>query len=602
MMIRSLTWMLPAALVAAPAAAVVRTAPDGQVTAVSLSSQGGTAQLAIAVTGPVTVKDFTLTDPARLVLDLEGASLADLQAYDGQRRGSVRAVRVRAQDGNIVRVVLEFDRLPSYRTAQADGLLTVAFADEAFAAWSTGGAKGLALAAPAPISQPPENVPATVARGRALQHLASGTLTGMNRSFGSASDERISVSFNRATMQEVATVFSRYSGRSILVGPGITREVTAEIVDQPWSLAFRAILANQGLSVMEMEGGILRIDSPGELAKLDSVEVLETRVVRLSYTRAGELAKSIEGLMTPNRGKVVADSSSNSLIIIDTRTRVASITEFAQGLDIKTPTIAIQAKLIFVDRSDLQQLGLKYDIGSSGQFFNKLVQRIDPLTGQRYNPNQNIVNLGGQTISAISNADALLPQSALDLVFSTAIGGFSVTAFLSALDQVQITDVEAVPIIHTLDNRQATILSGQETPVRVIDASSFGQVNQAPRANVQFKETGIKLIATPSVTADRQIRMDIEVERSSIQALAAADLGFTIPKQSAKSRLLVGDGETAVIGGLTETTVTRNRSGIPLLSSLPFVGNLFAFTENRESRKDLIVLVTPRIVDDVMPK
>lgn len=603
MMIRSLTWMLPAALVVAPAAAVVRPAPDGQVTAVSLSSQGGTAQLAIAVTGPVTVKDFTLTDPARLVLDLEGASLADLQSYDGQRRGSVRAVRVRAQDGNVVRVVLEFDRLPTYRTAQVDGMITVAFADEAFAAWSTGGAKGLAVApATLPTPQPAEAVPAAVTRERALNQLASGTLVGMNRSFGSKDDERISVSFNRATMQEVATVFSRYSGRSILVGPGITREVTAEIVDQPWSLAFRAILANQGLSVMEMEGGILRIDSPGELAKLDSVETLETRVVRLNYTKAGELAKSIEGLITPNRGKVVADTTLNALVITDTRTRVANITEFAQGLDIKTPTISIQAKLVFVDRTDLQQLGLKYDIGSNGQFFNKLIQRIDPLTGQPYNPNVNIVNLGGQTVSAISNADALIPQSALDLVFSTAIGGFSVTSFLSALEQVQITDVEAVPIIHTLDNRQATILSGQETPVRVIDASSFGQVNQAPRANVQFKETGIKLIATPSVTADRQIRMDIEVERSSIQALAAADLGFTIPKQNAKSRLLVGDGETAVIGGLTETTVTRNRQGIPLLSSLPFVGNLFAFTENRESRKDLIVLVTPRIVDDAMPQ
>jgi len=103
---------------------------------------------------------------------------------------------------------------------------------------------------------------------------------------------------------------------------------------------------------------------------------------------------------------------------------------------------------------------------------------------------------------------------------------------------------------------------------------------------------------TPSVTANREIRMDIEVERSSIQPLAAADLGFTIPKQIARTSLLVRDGETAVTGGLTTTTVTRNRSGIPLLSSLPFVGSLFSFSEDRENRKDLIVMVTPRIVDD----
>ena len=158
-----------------------------------------------------------------------------------------------------------------------------------------------------------------------------------------------------------------------------------------------------------------------------------------------------------------------------------------------------------------------------------------------------------------------------------------------------------MPIIHTLDNRKANILSGEETPVRVIDASSFGQVNQAPRANVTFKETGIKLVATPHVTNNRQILLDLEVERSSIQALAAVDLGFTIPKQRAENHLLVNDGETAVIGGLTVTTVTRNRSGIPLLSSLPFIGGLFSFTENRENRKDLIILVMPRIIDDPTP-
>ena len=115
---------------------------------------------------------------------------------------------------------------------------------------------------------------------------------------------------------------------------------------------------------------------------------------------------------------------------------------------------------------------------------------------------------------------------------------------------------------------------------------------------MQFKETGIRLKVRPSVTANREIRMDIEAERSSIQTLAAADLGFTIPKQIASSKLLVRDGETAVIGGLTQTTVTRNRSGVPLLSSLPFVGSLFSFSENRENRKDLIVMVTPRIIDD----
>ena len=103
---------------------------------------------------------------------------------------------------------------------------------------------------------------------------------------------------------------------------------------------------------------------------------------------------------------------------------------------------------------------------------------------------------------------------------------------------------------------------------------------------------------TPHVTNNRQIVLQIETERSAVKTLSAADLGFIIDKQNTKNEILVGDGETAVIGGLTVTTVTRSKTGIPLLSSLPLLGSLFSFTSNTENRKDLIILVTPRIVDD----
>jgi type IV pilus assembly protein PilQ len=115
---------------------------------------------------------------------------------------------------------------------------------------------------------------------------------------------------------------------------------------------------------------------------------------------------------------------------------------------------------------------------------------------------------------------------------------------------------------------------------------------------VQYKETGIKLLVTPHVTNDGRISMDLEVERSNLQTLAAADLGFIINKQNVKNNILVGDGETAVIGGLTVTTVTKTRSGIPLLSSLPLIGSLFAVTNTEENRRDLIILITPKILSE----
>ena len=179
-------------------------------------------------------------------------------------------------------------------------------------------------------------------------------------------------------------------------------------------------------------------------------------------------------------------------------------------------------------------------------------------------------------MSAIGNADADIAGSALDLIYSTSIGGFALTTFLSALERTELADIQAEPVISTLDNRQADILVGEETPVRVIDANSGA--SGTARANVQFKETGIRLTVTPHVTNNRQVLMQLHTERSAIQPLAAADLGFIFQKQKADNQLLVNDGETAVIGGLTVTQVTKTRSGIPLLGSLPIIGKLFSFT------------------------
>jgi len=414
-----------------------------------------------------------------------------------------------------------------------------------------------------------------------------------------ADEPRITVTWDRASIADVVAGFAAFSGRTIILGKDVNGEVNAEIKNQPWPQAFQAVLASQGLSAQEMNGGIIRVDAPSALAALDSLEPLETSIVRINYAQAGSLAKTVESILTKNRGRVVADTGSNALIVTDTRSRIANVTAFVRGLDIRTPQLSIQAKIIFVDRTDIEQLGIRYDLGSRTQFFNKLVQRPDPnsATGAPFSRDVNIIDLGGNSVAAIGNANAELPGSALDLIYSTSIGGFALTTFLTALEKTELADIQAEPVISTLDNRQADILVGEETPVRVIDANS-GSGGGTARANVQFKETGIRLTVTPHVTNNRQVLMQLHTERSAIQPLAAADLGFIFQKQKADNQLLVNDGETAVIGGLTVTSVSKTRSGIPLLGSLPIIGKLFSFTSETESRRDLIILVTPRITDD----
>jgi type IV pilus assembly protein PilQ len=564
----------------------------GEVTAVSLAPSAGKAEVVIAVRGAVDVRDFTLAAPDRLVLDVVGARLSDAApaVYDGVKRGGVLNLRFSQFRPDVVRLVIDLDGPKQYEVTRQGESIKIAFgAEKGFKAWSSVQAHAQLVADEAPAK------PATAAKQPEVKpSLARAQMVGRGME-----EPRITVTWDRASIADVVAGFAAFSGRTIIIGKDVKGEVTAEVKNQPWPMAFQAVLASQGLSAQEMAGGIIRVDAPGVLSALDSLEPLETSIVRINYAHAGSLEKTVESILTKGRGRVVADTGSNSLIITDTRTRVMNVTDFVRGLDVRTPQLSIQAKIIFVDRTDIEELGIKYDLGDRNQFFNKLVQRTDPTTGEPFSPSVNVINLGGNSVSAIGNADASITGSALDLIYSTSIGGFSLTTFLSALERTELADIQAEPVISTLDNRQADILVGEETPVRVIDASSQGGGGDgAPRATVQFKETGIRLTVTPHVTNNRQILMKLHTERSAIQPLSAADLGFIFQKQKADNQLLVNDGETAVIGGLTVTQVTKNRSGIPLLGGLPIVGKLFSFSREVENRRDLIILVTPRITDD----
>ncbi|MBW8773143.1 MAG: secretin and TonB N-terminal domain-containing protein [Gemmatimonadetes bacterium] len=393
----------------------------------------------------------------------------------------------------------------------------------------------------------------------------------------------------------MAAGFAAYSGKSIILGSGIqaTQTVTAELKDVPWPDAFRAVLAAQGLSATEMAGGVIRIDSPRALASLDSLEPLETRLVRVNYANVVSLSKNLAGLVTKGRGAIVADSSTHGLIITDTRSRIDAIVDFVKGLDAPTPLVSIQAKIILVDRTDIQALGIQYDIGApsagKGSFFNQVVDRAGfPSTSQ-------VVDLGGTSVAAIGNSKGAMPDAALAVIATTTFGNYALSAFLQAVQTVNLADVQAEPVITTLDNTPADLLVGEETPVRVIDAGAAGAGGAV--AQVSLKETGIRLTVTPHVTNNRNVLLDLRTERSAIQVVAEADLGYNFSKQTAVNKLLVDDGETAVIGGLTLTQVDRTRTGIPFLMNLPGIGGLFGFNRINERRRDLIILVTPRIID-----
>ncbi|KPK02286.1 MAG: hypothetical protein AMS20_12245 [Gemmatimonas sp. SG8_28] len=559
-------------------------ADPGEVKAVSVLPGAGRALVVIDVNGSVSVQDFTLDNPARIVIDVMGATLGSSGVlYDGLNRGGILNIRSAQYRPDVVRIVLELESLRDYELEYADGAIRVSLgADRAFDAWSS-------LAA---LEPPPSSPGRAVAVPAPLQ----------------SQQPIVTASFDSASIAEVMEGFAELSGKTIVLGKDVTGSVTARIRSQPWDVAFQAILEAHGLAAEENEYGIIRVATQQSLMQRDSLEPLNTRIMRVNYARASSLISVLEGAKS-ERGKVVADTATNSLVITDVPSRLGNIESLVHSLDLQTAQISIQAKIILVSRTDVLDLGIQYDFADThngGAFFNTVLARPDPTRGfdtngdgifdafQPYDPNliPAVVDIGGDVVAGVANASSPLPATALDVLFSVAVGRFSLSAWLQALQSVQLADEQAEPVVSVADNHKAVILVGDKTPIRVVDAGAAG----AGAASVQLIETGIRLDVTPHVTANRQVQLDIHAENSSFREVDT-DLGFAFSTREATSQILVDDGQTAVIGGLTQTQVSVSKTGIPYLVDLPIIGNLFGVTRRREVRQDLLILVTPHILN-----
>ena len=663
-------------LKALPAAALLFLPPSAaSVHTVSVVPASGKTEVVIGVNAAVDVRDFTLASPNRVVIDLHGATL-DMsgRTYDRVARGGITNVRYSQFRANVVRVVVELNAVHPYEVKRTDGEVRVAISGGTVASssWSTSRNSSYA-AAPAktlkPVSAPAadatkkpaaaiEALPQDIYESAApepepepirAQPRAVALPIAPVALFSQAQQSQqppITVTFQETDIRDVIASFASFSGRTIVVGKDVTGTVTAEIRNQPWDVALRAILQGQGLAASEDAlSGIITVDSYTNILNRQASEPLVTQLVSINYARAHMLVPTIQQLLQKDclansqiptsgnvsqanqrsgcvaRGLVASDSTTNTLIITETASRLADVLQYVQSLDVRTPQVGIKAKIIFVNRTNIEDIGLSYDIGTgTDQFFSQLVKRPDPATLRPVDTDGDGVPdalgggtlfegdkilLGGNALSSIANANSRVTNPALSVIFSTALGKFQLTSFLDALQEVRLADLQAEPSIVTLNNRQATIQVGQEIPIRVLDAGTSiaggeGGGQQAPRATVQMKQVGIILTVTPSITNNRQILLLLHAENSDAQ-LASSDVGYIFGKQAGDTQLLVGDGETAVIGGLTVTQTTQSKSGIPLLVDLPIIGRLFGQTRTSDEKRDLLILVTPHIIDDGAP-
>src|SRR5829696_4491158 len=654
--------IVAATLALGPSAAPVAAFPaEGAVTSLSVVPASGRAELVVGVAGAVEVADFTLRTPDRIVLDISGASLGvGSRTYDHKARGAITDVRFSQYRRGTVRVVILLDGPRSYEVSKENGEVRVSIAGDGaeFAAWYTGGQRPEARVAARDDAQADNRAAGDPAIDRVVAENTrrervdgSRRRTVVQQAQQRPQQPRITVTYQQAGIRDVLAAFAAFSGRTIIPSSAIPAvRVDAEIKDQPWDVALQAILASQGLAATEDRNGILIVDTQERIASRAQTEPLQTRVVRLNYQRATAIGDQVRTRMlqcipseqptvTPSqsssanagnpppagapsaqptmaggvnpanqminamvdaaacrgRGSVSFDEVTNSVSITAPSSSLDDLVAFAESLDLRQPQVNIKAKIVLVNRTDLDALGIKYDLGTRQQYFSNVIQRTDSA-GNPGNPNDPpTVLLGGNTVSAIANASGNVPGAALRLIYSTALGGFDFTTFLDALQEVSLLDVQAEPSVTTVNNKTAELVSGVQVPFVPLISSGGGATQLNAPVAVERIQTGVTLRVTPSVTNNGHIMMRVETVNSDVNF---TNNGTLIDNNSNKTELLVADGETVVIAGLTQTSVRVSKSGIPLLVDLPLIGRLFGYTTRQEQRRDLLIMLTPHIIDE----
>ena len=626
------------------------------VTSLSVVPAAGRAEVVVAIDGAVDVVDFTLDNPRRIVLDFRGATLGmPARFYDKVSRGGITNVRVAQYKPDIVRLVLDLDGPREYSVVRGERDVRIAVSGpDQFAAWHLGdGAKSTSVAE-APVVAPAAATAAAPSATNATSpaHLMQEPrMTGSTPSAQKADPKsdakatanapyeqpRITVTYEKDTeIRDVIASFAAFANKTIVAGAGVANAKIGfmEIKDKPWDVALAAILGTAGLTAIEDSTGIITVDSYTNLSARQAQEPLVSQIVPVYYAKAATLATTITSLLGAGcgkggaggggaaaapgaggadagaagaaagggtaistagcgRGSVATDDKTNSLIITETQARLTDVMGFIRDLDVRTPLVSIKAKIIAVDRTGTEKLGISYDLGTANSFQNKLVPR---LINNTVVPGDFRVDLTGDAFSGIANADRQYKgDAAVSLIYNMAIGGFNLTSFLDALSQEQLSDIQAEPSITTLDNTEAELFSGSTLSYLLTPPVPAGQLNSvAPQ--IQTKDIGITLTVTPRVTANRMLNLTVKASQEQLVQITSA--GPNTNKRNSKNEVLVADGETAVIGGLTQTQISKNRSGIPILSSLPLIGRLFSQTDTIERKQDLIILITPHILDD----
>ncbi|MCL7939612.1 type IV pilus secretin PilQ [Halomonas sp. ATCH28] len=418
--------------------------------------------------------------------------------------------------------------------------------------------------------------------------------------------ERITLNFQDIEVRSVLAIIADFTGLNLVASDSVTGRVTLNLQDVPWDQALDLVLKSHGLASRQ-EGNVIVVAPASELAQREQIELqareqletlapLESEYVQIKYAKAEDMARLLRGQegfgLLSERGKVAVDARTNTLLIQDTAENIDSILATFETLDVSVRQVQIEARIVIARDSATRELGVNWgvsgnrDPGSRGFNVGGAASGnspdqvfFDPVAEELvYRERGGLaVDLGGDGRNNLSS-----------FAFGYLSGDILLDLELRALESEGKSQTISQPRVITANQKKAVIKQGTEIPYQEAAASGA--------TNVEFKEAVLALEVTPQITPDNRIIMDLVINNDTVGELFNGVP--SIDTNSIETQVLVDNGETVVLGGILTTEEVRSLFKTPFLGDLPVLGNLFRYTENTNDKVELLVFITPRILDD----
>jgi type IV pilus assembly protein PilQ len=562
----------------------VRVQRRGDATAVTLL--GTSRLLASSIVEP---KD----GPHRVLVNLPNVGFAVPKSTNvGQ--GPVERVRIGFDPKAplVTQVSIDLSRTSPYRVESSpDGNdLTLVFDEPAGDPFSALQKQGAPAAVPAAVAAPAQKLAAQAApppapsQAPAQQPVAPA----QPRYTGNP----VSLDFQGADLRAVLRTFSEISGLNLVIDPTIQGTVDVALKDVPWDQALDIILRANKLGYV-VDGTIVRVapltvlaDEEAQRRKLTDEQSLagELRVLTrsLSYARAEDLQKLLTQTVLSQRGSIQFDQRTNTLIINDLADRLERAAGLVTTLDRPEPQVEIEARIVQTSRDFARSLGIQWGFGA------KATTALGNTLPTSF-PNQ--AELGGRgvqqgAVGNVVNMGVNAATSAIGLALGSVNGAVNVDVALSALERTGQGRILSTPRVSTQNNVEAEITQGVQIPIQTVANNTV---------TVSFRDAALTLRVTPQITATNTVIMRIAVENASPDFSRAINGIPPIDTQRALTQVLVGDGDTTVIGGIYVSREQASQDRTPGLHRLPLLGWLFQRNETQDESRELLIFITPKI-------